>query len=136
MIRAEEVLVMDCTKEKMWSIWADVENWNQWVGVLDSSKLNGPLENGTKGVMKTISGRKSSFTIDECAENEKLVFRSKILFCTMYGGHEMKEEDDKLSVKLYIDIRGLLSFVFKKAIKKEEKGLKTALEKLAELACQ
>jgi carbon monoxide dehydrogenase subunit G len=134
MVQEEAVMAIDATQEKMWSIWTDIPNWNQWIGSIESSQLEGDFGNGAKGSLKLVTGQKSSFTIEECVENEFFICRSKILFCTMDAGHEMKAENGKLNVKLYIKIYGPLSFIFKKPVRKQAKALQTALEKLAELA--
>jgi carbon monoxide dehydrogenase subunit G len=133
MFQVEDIKEIDTTKEKMWSIWTDIENWNHWINSVESSALEGNFENGVKGSMK-IKGRSSSFRIVEVVENESFICRSKLPLCTMDAGHVMKEENGKLQVKLYAKAYGPLTFIFKSAIEKEAKGLKTALEKLEELA--
>ena len=125
---------IDTTKEKMWAIWADIPNWNQWITSVESSSLDGNFENGAKGSMKLANGSKSTFTIAECVENESFICRSKFLFCTLDAGHEMTEENGKIKVKLYAKVSGPLSFILKYFVKKEAKGLQTALEKLEELS--
>jgi hypothetical protein len=133
MFQEEAIKEIDTTKEKMWSIWTDIKNWNQWINSVESSTLEGNFENGAKGSLKIIDGPTSSFTIVDIVENKSFICRSKVPLCTMDGGHEMKEENGKLKVKLYIKAYGPSTFIFKRAIKKDAKGMKTALEKLAEL---
>ena len=133
MYQEEVIKEIDTTKEKIWSIWTDVENWNRWIGV-EYSKLEENFENGAKGSSKAINGPSSSFTIEDVVENESFICRIKLPFCTVDGGHVMKEENGKIKVKLYMKAYGPLLFIFKGMIKKESKGIKTAIEKLAELA--
>jgi hypothetical protein len=133
MFKKEVVGEIDTTKEKMWSIWTDIENWNQWIDSVESSSLNGNFENGVKGSMK-IKGSSSSFTIVDVVENESFICRSKLPLCTMDAGHFMKEENGKLKLKLYAKASGPLTFIYKRALEKESEGMKTVLEKLAKLA--
>lgn len=134
MYQTEGILEIDTTKEKMWDIWTDIPNWNQWINTVESSSSDGNFENGAKGSMKLTNGSKSTFTIAECVENESFICRSKFLFCTMDAGHEMTEEDGKIKVKLYAKVSGPLAFILKYAVKKEAKGLPIALEKLEGLS--
>lgn len=134
MYKTESTMKIDTTKEKMWDIWTDIPNWNQWITSVEFSSLDGNFENGTKGSMKLANGSKSTFTLAECVKNESFICRSKFLFCTIDAGHEMTEEDDKIKVKLYAKVSGPLAFILKYAVKKEAKGIPTALEKLDELS--
>lgn len=134
MYQKELVMEIDTTKEKMWSIWTDIPNWNQWISSVESSSLDGNFENGATGSMTLVNGSKSKFTIADCVENECFICRSKFLSCTMDAGHEMTEENGKIKVKLYAKVSGPLTFILKHAVKKEAKGISIALEKLAELA--
>jgi len=136
MFQVEAVMEIAATKEKMWAIWTDVENWGQWISSIKSAKLLYDFKNGTKGSLEYPNGQKFPFTIADCIENDSFICRSKLPLCTMDAGHEMKEENGKLKVRLYSKAYGPSLFIFKNAIRKESKGIEIALKKLAELAAK
>jgi hypothetical protein len=128
---------MECkaSKEKIWSIWIDVENWKRWDDSVEYSRLNGDFSNGTQGYIKTLNGPKSSFNLIDCIENRSFTSRSKLPLCTMDFVHEIVEENNTLKIKHSIKIYGLLEFVFKNVIGvNAAKSIPIAVKKLIELS--
>lgn len=42
--------------QTVWAIWSDPNNWSAWNSGIQSAKVDGPIANGTKGVMTTNRG--------------------------------------------------------------------------------
>ena len=119
MWREEYSLEIDTTKEIIWSLWADVRNWNKWNIGVEYSNLNGNFKNGTYGSVKTSNWSKAlflSFELKNCIENKSFIKRIKLPLCVIDFGHELIDEDQKLTLKHYIKIYGPLAFYYKKKI--------------------
>ncbi|MDR2172522.1 MAG: hypothetical protein LBP59_20470 [Planctomycetaceae bacterium] len=131
----EFIMETKATKEKIWSLWIDVKNWNKWDDSVEYSSLNGNFENGTKGILKTLNGPKSSFIIIDCVENKSFTSRSKLPLCTMDFVHELVDENNVLKINHCIKIYGALEFIFKNIIgKNAAKNIQIAVKKLVTLA--
>ena len=115
----EFVIETNLKKEKIWALWDDVRNWNKWNTSIEYSNINGNFKDGTYGSFKTAEGINAvykSFVLRNCIQNKSFIGRVKLFFCIMDLGHEMIEEDNKLIVKHYIRLNGLLAFRYKKTI--------------------
>jgi hypothetical protein len=124
--------------EKIWSLWADVQNWNKWNTGIEYSNLNGNFENGTYGSFKTSNGVKTIFLFFElrnCIKNKSFIAKIKLLFCIIDFGYELIEENNKLKIKHYIKIYGPLTFYYKKTIGySSTKYLQSSVKRLMNLA--
>ena len=121
--------------ERIWQLWADVENWKQWDDSVEHSTLDGKFENGTWGILKAIHAPKSTFRLENVVVNKSFTCRSTLPLCTMDFIHELIKENDGLKVKHCIRIYGPLTFLFKRIIgKNAAKGLPAAVKKLVDMA--
>ena len=131
----EFALETKAAKEKIWSLWTDVKNWNKWDDSVEYASLNGNFENGTRGALKTLNGPRSAFVLTDCVENKSFTSRSKLPLCTMDFIHELAEENNGIKVRHRIKIYGPLEFVFKNVIgKNAAKNMPIAVKKLIDSA--
>ncbi len=123
------------TKEKIWSLWADVPNWNIWDKEVETSELFGQFKTGTRGVLKPKGGPKTKFEMTECTNLRSFTDRSFLPLCKMDFSHSITETKDGLEVTHKIVMTGFMTFLFSKVIGNKIKiGLPIAVERLIELA--
>ncbi len=123
------------SKQRIWSLWQDVANWNTWDHEIESVELFGNFQVGTKGVLKPLGGPKTKFEILECVPLQTFTDRSYLPMCKMDFKHSIKETAHGLEITHQVTMTGLTTFLFSKVIGKNvEKGLPTAVEKLIALA--
>ncbi|HJD75315.1 MAG TPA: hypothetical protein K8W04_04565 [Bacteroides reticulotermitis] len=123
------------TKERIWSLWTNVETWNLWDPDVEYSKLFGKFEVGVSGILKARNGPKSRFKIVEATPNKSFTNRSKLPFCTLDFIHEVIEKDRDIIITHRIVIKGLLSPLFSKIIgKQQELNLPKAVDELIKFA--
>lgn len=53
------------SKEKIWKLWSDVDNWTNWHDDLDYTKLHGPFETGSYFILKPKGGPKVKIRLVE-----------------------------------------------------------------------
>ena len=119
MWQKEYVVEANTDKEKIWSLWTDVENWNKWNTGIEYSHLNGRFEKGAWGSFKTIVNMNPYyylFQLSECVKNKLLTIKIRLSLGAMEIRHEMTEENDKLKIKQYIILYGPLTFIHKRTI--------------------
>jgi hypothetical protein len=123
------------SKEQIWSLWADVSNWNVWDKDVETSEIFGDFKIGTKGVMKPAGGPKVKFEMIECTRFKSFTDRSFLPLCKMDFIHTMTETEQGLEITHEVLITGVLTFLFSKVIGSKIKiGLPNAVENLIELA--
>ncbi|PSM51941.1 hypothetical protein CBLAS_0526 [Campylobacter blaseri] len=104
------------TKEQIWNLYSDVENWNKWDNTIKYSKLYGEFKAGNKGILKSSNGPKSNFELVLVSKFHKFTSRSSLPFTKIDFIHEINEKNGKLFITHEIQIKGLLTFLFSKII--------------------
>jgi hypothetical protein len=126
------------TKEKIWSLWADVKNWPKWNVGIEYANINGNFEDGTWCSLKMINFPESLFilfVLKDCVPNKSFIGRYKLPLCTIDFGCKLIEENNKLGIKHEIKIYGPLTFIYKNSIGKTlAKNLPNSVKKLVSLA--
>ena len=131
----EYLMEVKTSAEKIWKIWTDVENWREWAGgEIESSTINGKFENGTFGITKLINNSQSTFCLKDVVVNKSFTSQSKLPFCTVDFVHELKNNDNGLTIKLGVRINGPLTCILKNIVgKKVAANLPIMAKKLAEM---
>ena len=122
------------SEASIWKVMTDVENWKNWVGGLEYSRLDGDFREGVFGTLKNMKWPESRFCIKDVIEKKSFIMQSKFLACTMDGIHEIINENGIVTIKLGVRIRGPLTFILKILAKGAEKSLPIAADKLSKLA--
>ncbi|MDI9356345.1 MAG: hypothetical protein QM536_04870 [Chitinophagaceae bacterium] len=123
------------TKEQIWKLWTDVPNWNVWDKEVETSKLFGQFQTGTKGILKPVEGPKAKFEIIELTNLKSFTIRSFLPLCKMDFIHTINQAKDRLEITHKIVMTGFMTFLFSRAIGHKIKGgLPLVVEKLIELA--
>ena len=52
----EHTIVTDASKESVWNVWADVENWSKWDKGVEWCRIEGEFKAGTKYTLKPVGG--------------------------------------------------------------------------------
>jgi hypothetical protein len=121
-------------KEQIWKIWSDVSNWNVWDKEVETSKIYGQFQAGTLGIVKSVGGPKVKFQITELYYLSSFTSRSFLPFCKMDFIHLINETNNGLEITHKIQMSGLTTFIFSKAIGNKLKvGLPKAIEELINL---
>lgn len=135
MWKKEITIETDATKEQIWKIWSDVENWNKWDNEVESSKINGKFQKGTKGILKPTNGPKSKFILESANYPVEFISKSNLPLAKMNFTHKLTEKDGKLFITHGVEISGLTTFLFSKVIgKKIVAELPKTMENLSKMA--
>ncbi len=106
----------NASREQIWNLWSDAENWNHWDHEVEYSKLNGKFETGTFGILKPTKGPKSKFKLISVHRLNEFTSRSFLPLTKMDFIHKMHEKDGELLITHAIEIRGVLTFLFSRII--------------------
>ncbi len=123
------------TREQIWKLWVNVENWRNWDSQVEFSKLNGKFEKGTYGVLKPIKSPKSKFELVSVENLSEFTTRSYLPLTKMDFIHELNEKEGQLYITHGVKITGVLTFLFSRIIgEKIIRELPNVIETLSKMA--
>jgi hypothetical protein len=64
------------TPAEIWRIWSDVNTWPEWNPDMKESRLDGPLEVGTRGMINTRSGGKHDVVVTQFEDGRSFELES------------------------------------------------------------
>ncbi|MFN8381149.1 MAG: SRPBCC family protein [Anaerolineales bacterium] len=132
---AEYTVVTTASKEAVWKIWADVENWPKWDKGVEWCHIDGEFKVGTRYTLKPVSGPEAKAVIHDCQPLKGFTDVTNLPLAKMKFAHELKEEKDGLHVTHRVTISGPLSFLFAQVIGKDTaKDLPETIGRLVDLA--
>lgn len=133
----EHTVETSATPEQIWAMWSKPESWPSWDNGVEWVKTEGPFVKGTRGVMKPVGGPKVTFEMVEADPLKGFTDRSFLPLTTLDFSHVYTPglSGSKATITHRVEMRGLLTFIFKKIIGSNiEKDLPGAMKKLVALA--
>src|ERR1043165_7597767 len=100
------------TKDSVWEIWADVNNYVKWHDDLDYCKMDGQFVVGNHFMLKPKGAPAVKIEIIELDKNKRFVDCTSFIGAKMYDIHELEDTDAGLRITSTIKVTGLLSFLW------------------------
>jgi hypothetical protein len=114
--KSHSIVTSKATKEQMWKLFADVNNWNTWDEGIEYAKMEGKFEKGNFFILKPKGGPKVKIQLVEAIENKKFVDYTKFPLAKMYGEHVFEETPDGLKITTTMKVNGALGFLWRKLV--------------------
>lgn len=116
--QSHSIVTNEATKEQMWKLFADVNNWKTWDSGIDYAQMEGKFEKGNFFELKPKGGPKVKIQLVETIENQKFVDLTTFPLAKMYGEHTFEETANGLKITTTMKVEGLLSFLWVKLVAK------------------
>ncbi len=116
--RLYSIVTKEVTKEQMWTLFADVNNWHTWDEGIEFAKMEGKFEKGSHFLLKPKGGPKLNIKLIETIENVRFVDCTKFPLAKMYGEHQFEETPQGLKITTTMKVEGLLAFLWIKLVAK------------------
>lgn len=114
--KSHSIITTEVTKEQMWKLFADVNNWPTWDKGIEFAKLEDKFEKGNHFMFQPKGGPKLKIGIIEAIENKKFTDFTKFPLAKMYGEHLFEETLDGLKMTTTMKVEGILSFLWIKIV--------------------
>ena len=114
--KSHSIVTKEVTKEQMWKLMTDVNNWHTWDSGIEYATLSGKFEQGNHFMLKPKGGPKTKIELIEVIENRKFVDLTKFPLAKMYGEHLFEETDEGLKITTTMKVEGILSFLWIKIV--------------------
>jgi hypothetical protein len=82
--KSHTIVTKKATKEQMWKLFADVNNWNSWDEGIEYASMDGKFEKGNHFLLKPKGGPKVKIQLIEAIENRKFIDMTKFPLAKMY----------------------------------------------------
>ncbi len=116
--KTHSILTTEVTKEQMWKLFADVNNWHLWDTEIDFARMTGKFEKGNTFELKPKGGPKVKILLLEAIEHQKFVDQTKFPLAKMFGEHTFEETPIGLKITTTMTVKGILSFLWVKLVAK------------------
>jgi len=114
--KSYQVTTKDVTKEQMWNLFADVNNWPVWDEGIEFTELKGKFEKGNSFILKPKGGPKLKVELLETVVNKNFLDVTKFPLAKMYDNHTFEETPEGLKITNTISVKGILAFVWIKLV--------------------
>lgn len=114
--KSHSVVTKKVTKEQMWKLFADVNNWHTWDEGIESAQLEGKFETGNHFMLKPKGGPTVKVDLLEMTVNKSFLDVTNFPLAKMYDNHQFEETPDGLKITNTISVKGILAFVWVKLV--------------------
>jgi len=117
--KSHSIVTKEATREQMWRLFSDINNWHVWNKEIEFAKLEGKFEAGNHYVIQQKNGRTVKVKLLEVVENEHCLELGEFPLAKMYYDHIIEETENGLKITGTITMTGLLSFLWVQLVVKK-----------------
>ncbi len=114
--KSHATITNEVTREQMWKLFADVNNWHTWDNGIEYATMEGPFEKGNHFTLKPRKGPKVKIELIETEKNRKFVDLTRFPLAKMYGEHTFEDTPAGLKITTTMKVEGPLGFLWKKLV--------------------
>ena len=115
-VKSHSIETNEITKEQIWKLFTDVNNWHTWDKGVAFAQLEGKFEKGNYFTFQPVGGPKLTIKIVEATENRSYTDLTNFPLAKMYGAHTIEETPNGLKLTTTMKVTGLLGFVWRKLV--------------------
>ncbi|MDH7463738.1 SRPBCC family protein [Chitinophagaceae bacterium 26-R-25] len=114
--KSHTIVTTKATKEQMWKLFENVNEWPTWDNGIEETRLEGKFEAGNQFMLKPKGGPRLTVKLTEAVKNQKFTDVTSFPLAKLYDEHIFEETPEGLKVTNKLTMKGLLSFVWIKLV--------------------
>lgn len=114
--RSHSIVTNEVTKEQIWKLFADVNNWHTWDEGIEYAKLEGKFEKGNFFMLRPKGGPDVKVQLLETEKNKMFLDVTSFPLAKMYDRHTFEETQEGLKITNTISVTGILGFLWRKIV--------------------
>jgi hypothetical protein len=114
--KSHSIVTKEVTKEQMWKLFADVNNWHTWDEGIEFAKLESKFEKGNFFTLRPKGGPNVKVELLETVENKMFLDVTRFPLAKMYDNHTFEETSQGLKITNTITVKGFLGFLWRKIV--------------------
>ncbi|WP_411823941.1 SRPBCC family protein [Leptospira sp. 'Mane'] len=115
-IKSYSITTKKVTKEQIWKLFEDVNNWHTWDEGIEFAKIEGKFEAGNHFILRPKGGPNVKVELLETVKNRMFSDVTRFPLARMYDQHLFEETKDGLKITNTITVKGLLGFLWIKLV--------------------
>lgn len=134
-IKSHSIVTKKATKEQLWKLFIDVNNWPKFNDGIEFSKLEGRFETGNHYTMKPKGGPRIKVILYDVVENKRCLEVTNFPMAKMYYDHVLEDTSQGLKLTNTITMKGPLTFLWvKMMLKKVAESMPLHMEQQIKIA--
>ena len=117
--KSHSIVTKDVTKEQLWKLFANVNQWHTWDEGIEYAKMEGKFEKGNHFMLRPKGGPNVKVELLETVENKMFLDVTKFPLAKMYDEHLFEETLQGLKITNTITVKGILGFLWVKIVAKK-----------------
>ena len=89
--KSHSIVTKEVTKEQMWKLFADVNNWHTWDEGIEFAKMEGEFEKGNFFTLRPKGGPNVKVELLETVENKSFLDVTKFPLAKMFDNNNFSE---------------------------------------------
>ena len=135
--KSYSIVTQQATKEQMWQLFANVNNWHSWDEGIEYAQMEGDFEKGNHFILKPKGAPKVKIELVEIVKNRKFTDLTRFPLAKMWGEHTFEDTKEGLKITTTMTVKGVLSFLWVKLVAKDiVNGLPSEMETQVKVASQ
>ena len=114
--KSHTVVTKEVTKEQMWKLFANVNDWHTWDQGIEFAKLEGKFEKGNSFLLRPKGGPNVKVTLLETVKDKSFLDVTNFPLAKMYDEHTFEDTAEGLKITNTITVKGLLGFLWVKIV--------------------
>ncbi|BDA77380.1 hypothetical protein LPTSP3_g03100 [Leptospira kobayashii] len=114
--KSYSIITEKVTKEQIWKLFEDVNNWHTWDEGIEFAKLEGKFEAGNHFILRPKGGPNVKVELLETVKNERFSDVTRFPLAQMYDEHLFEETENGLRITNTISVKGILGFLWIKLV--------------------
>jgi hypothetical protein len=114
--KSHTIVTKDVTREQMWRLFANVNEWHTWDKEIEFAKLEGKFERGNYFLLRPNGGPNVKVKLLETVKDKSFLDVTEFPFAKMYDQHLFEDSDEGLKITNTITVKGLLTFLWVKIV--------------------
>jgi hypothetical protein len=114
--KSHTIVTKEATKEQIWKLFSDVNNWHQWDKGIEYAKMTGEFKKGNNIDLRPNGGPRVKIEIIHIEENKRFICATKFPLAVMCDDHIFEDTKDGLKITISISVKGLFSFIWRKLV--------------------
>ncbi len=105
-------LETEAEASKIWQVWTTVDRWHEWDTGLQAAVMEAPFQEGSKGYLTSLEGRRSRFKVVAYEDGRSYTIRTPLLFSSLYVRRYLKTTDGITTITHEVWFKGLTAGLF------------------------
>jgi hypothetical protein len=114
--KSHSIITKEVSKEQMWKLMSNVDNWTSWDKSIELAKLNTPFETGGSFQFRPNGGPTMTIKIKTAIPNQQFTDLTNFPLAKMEGDHRFEDCAEGLKITTTMSVKGILSLLWIKLV--------------------